>query len=427
MNLSKEWDGHKQPASLPDSEAAFRRRVVIASCVAAFLLVAVAVSLVVLPVLFKEDPAPHLARARAALRQANQATTAQERNELARKAEAAVNDSGEESDGAMLLRAAALTFRINGDPDISYADKEEFFASRGRIQPGRCQVEDLLLAADVFAGQNRLAEAEWLLQNLLSRDGQNPTVLKLAIEVAYFLGRENDVLRLSETLARLAPEDPFPWQAQAYVAEDRGHHEAMIDTYRQLLQRAPAEVEIQLNLIEQLIAVGDAGQARRDFANLRDVVPESLAERPELEAELLLLEGESKQARQQAEKILARTPSHPRALLLRAKLALESNEIQQAREDLERLVEIEPTSTEAHYLLGQTYSQLGDREKGQHHLALQRKLLDTRVRLHQLERRAAHYPNDPQLRREIAGLYSELGADELAQYWRRAAEATDAH
>jgi tetratricopeptide (TPR) repeat protein len=424
MNLSKERDGLDQPDSYSDPETAFRRRVVIALLVAPLLFVAAAVALVGVSVLFKADPEPHFQRAREALQQAKQASAVGDRHALARRAEAAVEESGDNSATAKLLRTAAIACRFD-EPDISFADKQEFFALREQIQPDRCPIEDLLLAAQIFADQNRLAEAQWLLDNLLSREAKNPAVLRLAIEVAYFLGREKDVLRMSEILAQLDPEDPFAWQAQAYIAEDGGHPEAMIDAYRELLRRDP-HAEIQVKLIEQLIEVGDARQAREQFMSLRDAAPDLVADRPALEAELLLLEGESKQARQQADEILARTPDHPGALLLRAKLALQSNEIQQAQKDLELLVIIDPISTEAHYLLGQTYNQQGAVEKAKHHLALQHRLLDTRVRLHQLERRAAQYPSDAQLRREIAALYSELGADELAQFWQRAAAATDA-
>jgi hypothetical protein len=76
---------------------------------------------------------------------------------------------------------------------------------------------------------------------------------------------------------------------------------------------------------------------------------------------------------------------------------------------------------EAHYVLGQAYARRGDRERAQNHLEMHRQILDTRVRLHRLERLAGKNPHDVETRLEIVKLYEQLGMADLANFWRRAA------
>jgi hypothetical protein len=51
---------------------------------------------------------------------------------------------------------------------------------------------------------------------------------------------------------------------------------------------------------------------------------------------------------------------------------------------------------------------------------MHRKILDTRVQIHALERRAGRNPNDDEARSELIRLYELLGMNQQAQFWRRA-------
>ena len=94
-------------------------------------------------------------------------------------------------------------------------------------------------------------------------------------------------------------------------------------------------------------------------------------------------------------------------------------ELDAAIDNLLRLLEQDPLHREAHYVLGQAYARRQDKELAQAHLALHRRILDTRVRIHGLERRAGRNPRDMESRQELVRLYRELGMNEHAEFWLR--------
>jgi thioredoxin-like negative regulator of GroEL len=89
-------------------------------------------------------------------------------------------------------------------------------------------------------------------------------------------------------------------------------------------------------------------------------------------------------------------------------------------EIIQRLLELDPMNFQAHYVLGQICARQGQRERAEQHLAMHRKILDTRVQIHALERRAGRNPNDDEARSELIRLYELLGMNQQAQFWRRA-------
>ena len=90
---------------------------------------------------------------------------------------------------------------------------------------------------------------------------------------------------------------------------------------------------------------------------------------------------------------------------------------------LEHCQEIGPMMFQSHYVLGQARARQGDKERAGYHLQRHREILDTRVKIHSLERRAGRNPRDAEVRRELVRLYTELDMSKHADFWRRAADA----
>jgi tetratricopeptide (TPR) repeat protein len=206
------------------------------------------------------------------------------------------------------------------------------------------------------------------------------------------------------------------------VNEDAGYAEALIEALKKVIQLDPGETsEDRLKLVDNLVAIGDLAQARQHIAVLEKQAPDLLARHPLTSARMMLLEGNVQEAERIVQEALQQDPDSSEALLIRSQQLLSQNEISGAVEILERLLEIEPMSYQAHYRLGQAYARQGQRERAQQHLAMHQRILDLRVRIHSLERRAGRNPRDTEARSELIRSYEALGMTAQANFWRRAA------
>jgi tetratricopeptide (TPR) repeat protein len=113
------------------------------------------------------------------------------------------------------------------------------------------------------------------------------------------------------------------------------------------------------------------------------------------------------------------------SLLLKGKVLVDTGRLEDAIEVLKTALRYDPSAQDAHFQIGQAYARLGEKDLANHHLALHRKLLDSKVRLYELEQKAAHEPQNVAVRRELAKLYAEIQLPELAAFWERAAIAAE--
>jgi len=337
---------------------------------------------------------------------------------------------GPHADSARLLLAVAALLRARADADAPVAWQMEFEDLLDTIRPAACGIEDLRLAIDAFVRSGQRAEADWLMETALARRGEltierQRELLLLAANLRYDLGLEQAVLDHGEQLAALAPADPEPWRLMAMVHEDRGHHERHVQMLEQVVERDPLNsLGERLRITESLVALGDAPRAREQYEHLAATAPDLLVRHPLVEARLILMEGDPERATTLVADVLEREPNNAEASLLRAKLHLGQGEFAPAAELLERITQSSPMHPEAHFLAGQAHGRLGDRVRSESHLRLHERILDTRVRLHRLERVAGRNPGDRETRSEIVRLYRDLGLHEQADFWQRALEST---
>ncbi|MCH5373258.1 MAG: tetratricopeptide repeat protein [Planctomycetes bacterium] len=429
MNSSREWgDDPDQVAAERDPE--FTRRLVRASLVLLVVIGAVAAAWAGWSKLRTRSGESLRLQARAMVRGAAINPSASVKQ--LRNAEALLREyldrNGENEDDARLLLCAAMTLRALYDPDRRISEATEIEELLNNIHPSACPLEDLLAISDIFIHSGKLAQADWLLGAALRQSEGTPEhgrILRLAIGLRYDLGHEKEVLELCAQLAELEPGDPEPWRRMSMVYEDGGYDEKMIESLQRVIQLdQEGSSKERLKLIDALITIGERVQARAEFNTLAAKAPEVVAQHPLTEAKLLMLEGDTSTAAAMVDRILAADPEATEAMLFRSQLLLSQNRLQDAAELLNRLLELDAMNFQAHYVMGQVCARQGEREQAEHHLALHRQILDTRVKIHTLERRAGRNPHDEEARSELIRLYQALGMSEQAEFWRRAAQSS---
>jgi len=183
---------------------------------------------------------------------------------------------------------------------------------------------------------------------------------------------------------------------------------------------------LQTELIDGYIRIGRYDDAHREFEKLKAEHPELVPRMPTVHARLLIHQGKLKEADHVLTEYLKADPSDAEALVLKGKVQVDSGEFEAAIETLKTALQQDPSSHEAHFQIGQTYARLNQTDLANDHLGLHRKLLDSKVRLYELEQKAAHEPGNVAIRRELAQMYTEIQLPELAAFWERAANAAAA-
>ncbi len=377
---------------------------------------------------FGRDVEPLLAESRTLLEGAADTNSQTLQLQQVRAAEPLLREyllaTGRQQSTAKLFLCACLMMQDNIMQDSPIGQGMVTDELLNEVKPSECATQDLLTAAKLFVHTRRLTQTDWLIGAALQKGDEREPVLRLAAKVRYDLGREDDVLEHCAELARLNPRDPQPWKWMAYVHEDRGYLEPLIEAYSKLVELSPEDAdEVWPLLIQTLIETGQAAEARQQFDQWEARSPQLAAKSPLTQAQLLHLEGNAPEALRLAELALQDDPAEPAALMLKGKILLAQSKLEPAIEVFEKLVQIAPTYSNAYYALGQAYARHGDKQQAENYLAQHQRLLTLSVRIHSLERRAGRNPTDADVRLELAQLYEELGNAEVAQRWKHAAES----
>jgi Flp pilus assembly protein TadD len=345
--------------------------------------------------------------------------------EASRELEAYLAGWGRHAESAKVLAAAAYAAGEEG-AQAAFSEHRQYFLYLER-QPDVAAVapRDLALAADVLWAHN-MRLAEWLVQQALARNDDRQAVLRVAARVRYEQRRDDEALAHSRELQAIDERDPFAWEVMGAIYENRNFIDQLPEVYRKRLELEPEKAaELRPRLIQFLIKSGDIPEARRQFGLLDR--QEATLESRIVEIQLLEAEGESRSALRAAEEAIAEYPKDVTLLLSLGRIRLAQGELEQAVTALGELVALDPGNNEAHYLLGQAYARQAKPELAKRHLDEQRRILDVRVKLHDLEGRAAKQPQDAALRREISRLYESIGLKEQAEFWARGAGRMEGH
>jgi tetratricopeptide (TPR) repeat protein len=288
---------------------------------------------------------------------------------------------------------------------------------------------DLLLITRALVDTGRVVPADQLLDLALSRhDACREDTLVLAGAIRMDLGRDSEVISYCDELITLDDTAASPYRMQAAVYRLHGRW----DHYLQAVEKARARIQhedpvLQTQLIEGYIHVGRFDEANREFDKLKAKHPELIPSMPTLHARLLIQKGDFEKANQVLTDYLKSDPTDVEALVLKGKLLFDTGEFEAAIEVLQAALKHDPSNQDAHFQIGQCYVRLNQTDLANHHLALHRKLLDSKVRLYELEQQAAREPDNVAVRRELAKLYSEIQLPSLAAFWERAANVAEAN
>ncbi|MCH7811096.1 MAG: tetratricopeptide repeat protein, partial [Chloroflexi bacterium] len=242
--------------------------------------------------------------------------------------------------------------------------------------------------------------------NAADRKGQESArVLRLSIPIKLRLGQTEAALEQSRRLAKIAPDDPFPWQMMGQIHQTAKDSPEAVAAYREALRRklSPEQtLRSREALLGQLIAIGDLSDARGEL-NALGKTERTISLRMK-EVYLLRLEGKPSRALQVVESILAETPSSPRAQFLRGILHLDAGRFLPAVDDLKSVVAAQPFNKEAHYKLSQAYRNLGGEKRAARHLDRSRQLTRSATRLIEVRAQLTRDPGNRTLRRELTEL-----------------------
>ncbi|MBC8876869.1 MAG: tetratricopeptide repeat protein [Planctomycetes bacterium] len=342
-------------------------------------LVAVVVVAVALRFLLRPDPRLLLPEARGLVDEAAGLDAGSGRTDRASKAERLLrrylDRSQEEVSQATLLLACALILKQSDLASPPWKTEMEIRGLLGRIDVRRCDTEDLIRGASILFEGGHLREAAAFAEAALRRGDHREEALRVASEICLEQGAGMAALELCREWAKLVPDDPRPLEIMGAIHEARSETDQLIKIDRRLLDLKPDNAtEIRHRLVDNLVATGEAAEAREQYDLLR--AEGTLGVRLEVtEAGLLYLEGDFEGASQRVRQVLEADAENHRALKLRGKIQLGQLRTSEAIETFRRLVEFDPTDYESHYLLGQAYSQNGDIEQAQRHLQIHRKIL----------------------------------------------------
>lgn len=285
--------------------------------------------------------------------------------------------------------------------------------------------EDLLLITRLLYKTQRLGPADQLLDLLLSRaDADRSAALRLAIEIRFDLGRDEDVLLHSDELISRHPGDPQPYRFKGKVFRTRGQWDHFVDAMERAVELTETDDPIlKIELADGYIQLGRTSAGRRLVDEISKAHADLIAQAPIMNARLLLQEGKIAESKSILDEFLAQVPDDAEALIVKGTLLVGQEQFEAAIEVLERAIAEEPSEEQAYYQMGQAYARLGKDDLATAFLNQHRQILDTKVRLHELEHKAAIEPGNVAVRKEIADLYAEIGLPELADFWRRAADA----
>lgn len=317
------------------------------------------------------------------------------------------------SPGATLLKYVIDVLSVT-DGQLPIAPSE--------LQLDAVDTDDLLLGAETLMGIRRLGLAEPIAQAAYARSDQRQRTLKLMVSVEYELGNDELVLACCREWQQLDPGAGIPCLVTAFVYENRGKLQLVLDPLRQAIERLPAPATAyRTQLVEYLLELRQIAEARREFEALRAI--SEFPAKSLTEARLLFAEGDNVHALEMADALNAATPNEPAIMALVGKILLATNDPATALPILTSLVESFPYEAEAHYLVGQTLARLKRADEARRHLDRHQALVRAKTAIHKLQRQAGREPNNMQIRLELVRLCDEVRWVEKSAFWSDSVEA----
>jgi tetratricopeptide (TPR) repeat protein len=221
-----------------------------------------------------------------------------------------------------------------------------------------------LLAAD------EPARALDYVQALLDERPEDVFLLSLKADVLLNAERHAEAAEAYAAAAERAPDRPGAFLGLAAAHRGAGDPEAAIAALRRGLETNPGAPDLLARLGSDLSAQGRPEESLTVFDELVDRRPDSLVAVNNWASLLSALRPDDTEALQRARELLEpfERSSNPLVLDTVGAVLFRLGEPRQAQAFLERAIAIDPDLAEAHYHLGMTFHELGDRDAAIRHL-----------------------------------------------------------
>jgi tetratricopeptide (TPR) repeat protein len=215
----------------------------------------------------------------------------------------------------------------------------------------------------------------------------------------------------------LCPDKAKPYHWRGWVHERLDQVQEAMKDYQQALDRDPDLFVVRVRVGELLLEDNKTVEAFRHLQRLINQFPE----RPVVKARMgqcRYLMGEHEEARRLLLEAVPDLPRDPYVLLHLAKLDLQGGRLAESERWLRRALEVDPTDSEAHYLLASALQGQGRSTEAAAARAEHQKMKQLLSQSNKLLRDEAQYPSKDAARPcEIGTLLLQMGKESLGLHW----------
>ncbi len=269
-----------------------------------------------------------------------------------------------------------------------------------------------------------LDEAYRLLSWASQQQPDHPDVHRGLAAIAYDLGQLYHAEQHLRRVAELDPDDPRPWRTLGLIYKDLSQYQQAEVAYREALRRPATGAlrrDILCELAEVLVQAARYAEAL-ELLQSDATLAASDSRAAHLHAQCLYSLGRLDEAAPFVER---HWPAEPSAewWLLRGRLHQAGGNWSAARAAWLEALRKQPHGHDILYALGQASTALQEPDQARQYFAQAEAVQRRLERLTALTRQAMEQPWNAAVRQQLADEHNALGQKELAEMWRRAAQA----
>jgi Flp pilus assembly protein TadD len=197
--------------------------------------------------------------------------------------------------------------------------------------------QQMLSAVLAHAQSGEIPRAAAIAEQALAEGFEHPLLLNVLATRLEHEGNFEAAVRLLERAVAIAPEDVPARNALALCLQRVDRPQEALEHVEELLKRHPDLGFVHANKGNALIALGSLGQAQASHLRALELDPQCFAAMGSLAA-IATHRGEHAEARRWAERLLARVPGYPHAVLSLAAADLADGAVERAQARLRDLL-----------------------------------------------------------------------------------------
>ncbi|HWB14240.1 MAG TPA: tetratricopeptide repeat protein [Pirellulales bacterium] len=277
----------------------------------------------------------------------------------------------------------------------------------------------LTLAGEALYGQGKLRPAEKTFRRALEVNADEIEAHRWLAIAYYDIGLMTAALGHLQRVADLDPHDPRPHRIMGVIHMDHGNPVAAVDDFEESVRRDPAQPDRDDILLE-------LGQCQRQLHRYDDArrtlsMIEESADSLALLADIDYHQNRAAEAGQHAREALKLAADQRLALLVLGKIAFDERRFADAVETLTRAARAAPKDYDIHYALATSLRSVGRNEEAEEELHAAEELHELGRRAEDLFQQATADPEDAGVRYQLGMVSEQLGLDQLAETWFKAA------